>query len=535
VCNHPVPDIHCLCAQFRTLAFFKMAPSRGALTGPGVRNCFSCLPMGVMEAYELGGSVPSHPGEVFRLRVSCLYHPGKTHEIGASFECHPGEDDEVWVSFLWHPGENNEIMEFIHDEWDDNIIEDSSLDHPITDHDGEHNADVFFEDNPITDHDGDPNSDRFCDDSGIDYDGEHNSNVFFLYHPRETKEMEVPSQSHPDKAFAEGVYCRDHENELGCSYLYIMDDSNGRPAPDLSSPNYGELAGKATLEHLEADHSVGVTAHELPSALSASRVHPFEVSEDKGVGSLPCHPGNNHELRASFLSCSDKEDELGGSFPYHPGETVEEGVSCLTHSDKDHAMGGPFPYHPGETVEEGVSCLKHPDKDHAMGGPFPYHPGEVFGEGVSCLGHPDEDNEIEGPCQHHLGDGKEGPTPARFGTLGGELLAGKATWDLLEADHIVGVTAHELPSALSTSRVHQLEVPGDRGVGSLVYCPYNNPDLRAPIGGCIGGSFPYRPGEIFAGGVSCPYHPDTDHKIGGCFPYHPGEIFAGGGVLSVPP
>ena len=529
MCNHPVPDIHCLCAQFRTLAFFKMAPSRGALTGPGVRNCFSCLPMGVMEAYELGGSVPSHPGEVFRLRVSCLYHPGKTHEIGASFECHPGEDDEVWVSFLWHPGENNEIMEFIHDEWDDNIIEDSSLDHPITDHDGEHNADVFFEDNPITDHDGDPNSDRFCDDSGIDYDGEHNSNVFFLYHPRETKEMEVPSQSHPDKAFAEGVYCRDHENELGCSYLYIMDDSNGRPAPDLSSPNYGELAGKATLEHLEADHSVGVTAHELPSALSASRVHPFEVSEDKGVGSLPCHPGNNHELRASFLSCLDKEDELGGSFPYHPGETVEEGVSCLTHpdkdhamggpfpyhpgetveegvsclthSDKDHAMGGPFPYHPGETVEEGVSCLKHPDKDHAMGGPFPYHPGDVLGEGVSCLGHPDEDNEIEGPCQHHLGDGKEGPTPARFGTLGGELLAGKATWDLLEADHIVGVTAHELPSALSTSRVHQLEVPGDRGVGSLVYRPCNNPDLRAPIGGCIGGSFPYHPGEIFAGGV----------------------------------
>jgi hypothetical protein len=163
-----------------------------------------------------------------------------------------------------------------------------------------------------------------------------------------------------------------------------------------------------------------------------------------------------------------------------------------------------------------------------MGGSFPYHPGEAFGDGVSCLGHPDEDNEVEGSFQHHLGDGNEGPTPSLFGTLDGELLAGKATWDLLEADHIVGVTAHELPSALSTSRVHQLEVSGGRGVGSPVYRPCNNPDLRAPIGGCIGGSFPYHPGEIFARGVSCQYHIETYHEIGGCFPYHPGEIFARG-------
>ena len=176
---------------------------------------------------------------------------------------------------------------------------------------------------------------------------------------------------------------------------------------------------------------------------------------------------------------SGNDHVLGGSFPYHPGETSERGVFCLKYPDNDHGMGGSVRYHPGETFEGGLSGLTHPDKDHDMGGSFPYHPGETFGEGVSCRVHPDEDNELEGFFPDHPGDGHEGPTPALFGTHDGGLLAGKATSELLEADHHVGVTVHELPSALSTNRVRQFEVSGDKGVGSFSYHQGNNLGWRA--------------------------------------------------------
>jgi hypothetical protein len=153
------------------------------------------------------------------------------------------------------------------------------------------------------------------------------------------------------------MYHPDKDCEMGY-VVYHLGAHNQRPTPDFSRPYNGDLlARKATSEHLEMVHNVIVAAaRALPSALSASRVHQFEVSEHHDFGvSFLYHPG------VSYLSHPSRNKDLGGQACY-------VGVFYLYPPGKDIELVVSFPFHPGEYIE--------------MSGFFPFHPAEDQGIGV---------------------------------------------------------------------------------------------------------------------------------------------------------